>query len=94
MNLENQVVWITGASSGIGEALAYACIDAGARVILSARRASELERVKAACARPDRVYLFPLDLTDTESLSTVAANVVNTTGRIDILINNGGISQR
>jgi NADP-dependent 3-hydroxy acid dehydrogenase YdfG len=67
-SLKNQVVWITGASSGIGEALAYALSAQGAKLILSSRRAAELERVKSNCACPDDVYTLPLDLMDSAGL--------------------------
>jgi short-subunit dehydrogenase len=94
--LQNKVIWITGASSGIGEALAYELAQRGARLILSARRKDELERVKGNClasAQPG-VRILPLDLEkpDTLRLSTEAA--IQLFGRVDILINNGGISQR
>src|SRR5688572_21549460 len=60
--LAGKTIWITGASSGIGEALALAASRRGARLVLSARRESELERVRQACARPDQVALLPVDL--------------------------------
>ena len=94
--LNNKVIWITGASSGIGEALAYALAADGARLILSARRKDALERVKGNCPSSAQagVRVLPLDLgqADTLKLSTEAA--VQMFGHIDILINNGGITQR
>lgn len=94
--LRNKVIWLTGASSGIGEALAYELASKGARLILSARRKEELQRVKGNCtvdAQPG-ISILPLDLSqaDTLKLSTEAA--IQLFGHIDILINNGGISQR
>lgn len=86
----NQTVWITGASSGIGEALAVAWSREGARVILSARNAQELERVRKACANPERHVVLPLDLTDTSAIFEAAKNV----GNVDILVHSGGVSQR
>ena len=62
--MKNKVVWITGASSGIGEALAYAFSAAGARLLLSARRTEELERVKRQCAAPELARVLPMDLLD------------------------------
>ena len=61
-HFNKQVIWITGASSGIGEALAYAFSKRGAKLILSSRRTEELERVKAACDSPEQVFILPLDL--------------------------------
>ncbi len=93
--LQNKVVWITGASSGIGEALAYACAKNNCRLVLSSRREAELQRVKAACQLPDeQVLVLPLDLADHDDMPQKAAQVVDHFGRIDILLNNGGISQR
>ena len=89
-----KVIWITGASSGIGEALAYEWSKLGARLILSARRESELERVKAACARSDRCTIMPLDLSRQEDIEATAGRVLQQFGAIDILVNNGGVSQR
>ncbi len=94
--LENKVIWLTGASSGIGEALAYALAAKGAKLVLSARRKDELERVKGNCpaAVQANVRVLPLDLslTDTLQLSTQAA--IQIFGHVDILINNGGVGQR
>lgn len=94
--LQNKVVWITGASSGIGEALAYALAKEGAKLILSARRKEELERVKGNCAASAQanVHILPLDLTQTETLKLSAEAAIQVFGHIDILVNNGGISQR
>ncbi|WP_340103602.1 SDR family oxidoreductase [Rhodohalobacter sp. 8-1] len=95
MYYENKVVWITGASSGIGEALAYALNEKGARLILSARRTDELERVKSNCkGDPDNIAVLPLDLTDTDLLAGNAKQAESLFGSVDILFNNGGISQR
>lgn len=90
---QNKVVWITGASSGIGEAMAKAFNAEGAIVIISSRRREELERVKALCSKPEKVHVFPLDLTKFESISEVSKEVL-AKFNIDILFNNGGISQR
>lgn len=95
---ENKTVWITGASSGIGEALAKAFAAEGAAVVLSARRKDELERVRAACAErspPGTDHLvLPLDVTAHETLPAAVETVVGRFGRIDLLINNAGIGQR
>jgi short-subunit dehydrogenase len=89
-----QVVWITGASSGIGEASAFAFAHEGARLVLSSRRTAELERVRRACARPNEHVVLPLDLTRGETFSAAVAAVLAQCGRIDVLVNNGGVSQR
>ena len=92
----DNVVWITGASSGIGEALACALVREGAIPVLSARRAEELERVRARCLElgaPDALAL-PLDVTDAAAMPAAAHAVHARFGRIDTLINNAGISQR
>lgn len=64
VDYRGQVVWITGASSGIGEHLAYEFNKKGAHVVLTARNVKELERVKASCQRPEETTILPLDMTD------------------------------
>jgi len=89
-----KVVWITGASSGIGEALAHGFAREGAQVVLSSRRADELERVRRALPGTAAHVCLPLDLTRGETFPGLAAEVVRRCGRLDILVNNGGVSQR
>ncbi|MSU64551.1 MAG: SDR family oxidoreductase [Opitutus sp.] len=94
MRFADKVVWITGASSGIGEALAYAFAREGARLVLSSRRVPELERVRSACARPAEPVLLPLDLTRPDTFPAAVSDVIRQCGRIDVLVNNAGVSQR
>lgn len=89
-----KTVWITGASSGIGEALAVRLSQTGCKLVLSARRTEELERVKARCAYPQNVFLLPLDVTHFDGAPEAAAQAVAFSGKVDILINNAGVSQR
>jgi dehydrogenase/reductase SDR family protein 7 len=95
---KDQVIWITGASSGIGEALALQFAAEGARLVLSARREPELQRVKQLCAdqglAADNVLVLTLDVTDHASMPAALDRIIETFGRIDMLINNAGISQR
>jgi short-subunit dehydrogenase len=93
MNFENKVVWITGASSGIGEALAYTFAKRKVKLVLSARRADELERVKRNCNLPDEsILVLPLDVAELNKANKAAQTVLNKFGQIDILINNAGLS--
>lgn len=93
--LRDKVIWITGASSGIGEALALELAKRQARLILSARRADELKKVAARTGLADLdLMVLPFDLSDTSQASAWAAQIINKFGRIDVLINNGGMSQR
>jgi dehydrogenase/reductase SDR family member 7B len=89
-----KIVWITGASSGIGEALAYELARRGAVLILSARREELLEQVRRRCERADQHLVLALDLTATETLADVTTKVLERFGHVDVLVNNGGISQR
>jgi short-subunit dehydrogenase len=96
MSFKGKAVWITGASSGIGEALAHEFSRNGARLIISSRRKEELERVKAACQAlgAAAVEILPLDLAQVNTLPLTADAAIQIYGYIDILINNGGVSQR
>lgn len=93
-----QTVWITGASSGIGEALALRFAEDSARLVLSARRKDELERVAALCRKTGlaahEVLVLPLDVTDWEAVAGAVQTVLDTFGHIDLLVNNAGVSQR
>lgn len=90
----DKTIWITGASSGIGEQLAYDLSALGARLILSARRREALDAVKARCTYPEAITVLPLDLGQHPELPSKVAEVLALRGKVDILINNGGISQR
>ncbi len=90
----NKTIWITGASSGLGEALAYALSKGGANLILSARRLAELERVAEYCQHPEKVKCLPLDMTDLPSLASKAQEAIAAFGEIDMVFQNAGISSR
>lgn len=94
MKFDDKVVWITGASSGIGEHLAYAFAAEGAKLALSARNEQALERVKAACPLPENVFIAPLDVVDYDHIPVVARQIIEHFGYLNILVNNAGISQR
>ncbi|HUX59214.1 MAG TPA: SDR family NAD(P)-dependent oxidoreductase [Bacteroidales bacterium] len=91
----DKVVWITGASSGIGEALVYEFVRRGATVVASSNDLVGLERVKTGCAeKSEMVYCVPFDLSDTSKINDIVDQQINKIGRIDFLLNIGGISQR
>ena len=94
MSYKNKVIWITGASSGIGEAVAYAFAKEDATLVISSRRKDELERVKSNCPDPSKVKIVPLDVGDYKSIEDKVKPVLSELGRIDILLNNAGVSQR
>ena len=93
-SLNNKVVWITGASSGLGKALAQECALQGAEVVLSARRIDELENVRLSLTHPDRHICVSADITDENQVRHAYEQVLNQKGSIDWLINNAGLSQR
>lgn len=90
----SRIIWITGASSGIGEALVYEHFKAGDKLIISARNRDELFRVKGNCQNSFNVHVLPFDLCETEILVQKAADAIRIFGSIDLLINAGGVSQR
>lgn len=92
MNCKDKVVWITGASSGIGEGLAYELAKKNYRLILSGRNVAELERVKDNCNTITEI--LPFDLADFDNAETNAKKAISLFGKVDVLICNGGISQR
>ncbi len=95
MKFNDKTVWITGASSGIGEALAIAFAEEGANLILSARRESELKRVAMMCQEMGATtFVLAFDMVHLESHPKMVQEALKTFGRIDYLILNAGVSQR
>lgn len=92
MSFASRVVWITGASSGIGEALSRALLADGAAVILSGRRVEALQQLAALA--PERTLVLPFETTDYERLPALVEQAWAWQGRIDLLINNAGVSER
>ncbi|WP_179345173.1 SDR family oxidoreductase [Winogradskyella ursingii] len=94
MVFKNKVIWITGASSGIGKSLALHLSNLDCKLILSSRREAALNEVRDLCARPEHIAVLPLDLAEYHSMKPIAERAISLFGTIDMLINNGGISQR
>jgi short-subunit dehydrogenase len=91
----DKVIWLTGASSGIGEALVYALARYKPKMVLSSRKEEELQRVATQSGLPtSHLLILPLDLADESAMPALTQQVVLHFGHIDILINNAGISQR
>jgi dehydrogenase/reductase SDR family protein 7B len=95
MNYKDKTVWITGASSGIGAALAKEFALEGARVIISSHEAEELEEVRKSLepVSPE-VHSVVFNLGYPEQVEEAAQKVLKEFGRVDVLMNNGGISTR
>jgi NADP-dependent 3-hydroxy acid dehydrogenase YdfG len=94
---ENQkperVAIVTGASSGIGEAAAHCLAQSGFSVVLAARRASLLDRLRAEITAQDgKALSVPTDLSNTEQTSALVATTLDAFGRVDVLVNNAGYS--
>jgi short-subunit dehydrogenase len=94
MNFDHKIIWITGASSGIGKSLAIALSKKQTKLILSSRNEAALNAVKNACEYPENVKVLPLDLENYINLSAKVEAALALFGGVDILFNNGGISQR
>ena len=94
-SFKNKVVWITGASSGIGEALTYAYANQGAQLILSSRNKKALEKVRENCApTKSEIRILPLDLSKLGTLDKKARQALKIFGKIDIMVHNAGIASR
>jgi short-subunit dehydrogenase len=89
-----QVVWITGASSGIGEALAKTFAKAGSRLILSARRERELHRVAALCSGAPSISVLPLDLSKPGAMAEAVHRALDAAGAVDVMVHNAALGQR
>jgi short-subunit dehydrogenase len=94
MSFSDKIIWITGASSGIGKALAIELSNQNAKLILSSRKREDLELVKKQCKNPDFVKIISLDLEAYADLQPKVDEAILAFGKIDVLVNNGGISQR
>lgn len=94
MKIDGKTIWITGASSGIGEALTYQLDQRNCKLILSSRNEEQLKHVKANCKNQEHIKILILDLVDFEGMSAKAEEALSAFGPIDILINNAGLSQR
>ncbi|MCF8372475.1 MAG: SDR family oxidoreductase [Bacteroidales bacterium] len=95
MDYRGKTVWITGASSGIGEAVAKEFAHEGARLVISSPEIEELERVRKECLEfCQDCLVLPLDLTRQDEFPQLVEKVLSDFGSINLLINNGGISQR
>lgn len=91
---QGKVAWITGASSGIGEALAKAFVADDGAAVLSGRNVAELQRVAAESGAPDNCLILPFETTDYAVLPAMVDAAIGFRGGVDILVNNAGISQR
>ena len=94
MEVNKKVIWITGASSGIGRALAKVYAQQGATVVLSARRQQQLEDVKAELVNASQHVVVAFDVSDEKQVNLAVEKVIAQCKRIDVLINNAGLSQR
>ena len=92
--MSKPTIWITGASSGIGEALVYLYAKKGYNVIISARSKDKLNQIKSLTGKTDSIVVLPLDLKRQETFIEKTKEAISAFGKIDILLNNGGISQR
>ena len=90
----NRRIWVTGASSGIGRAMALAFVASGARVVISARRADVLAQVRDASGHSDAVHIVTLDQASLVSAARGAQEAAAAFDGLDVVVLNGGISQR
>ena len=81
----NKIAWVTGASSGIGEALVLELNKLHCTTIISARRKEEIERVKLLCHHPDLVYVLTLDLEKPETFKDKVNEIISRYHQIDFI---------
>ncbi|HAD96730.1 MAG TPA: short chain dehydrogenase [Cryomorphaceae bacterium] len=93
-NFKGKIIWITGASSGIGREMARQCSKMGALLILSSRREDALKEVQQELSQPENSMVLPLDMVKPEEFPSKVAQVLDRFGRVDLLFNNAGLSQR
>jgi dehydrogenase/reductase SDR family member 7B len=93
-DLKNKVVWITGASSGIGLALSELLYNEGAKLVISGRNENQLKQIKDKLTNKDNCLILPFDLKNIHEFKDLQKKVIDNFGRCDVLINNGGFSQR
>ncbi len=91
---DDQVIWITGASSGIGEALAMELSARGAKLIVSARRRELLDGLRARTVDPSAVHVLPMDVADTARAAEHVRDAFSRLGRVDVMVHNAGVGQR
>jgi len=95
LSFKNKVVWVTGASSGIGEILVRHLAQKGARIILSARREEVMQAIATNLNLPEKSYLIlPLDLEQPNAIENAVQKAVQLFGGVDVLINNAGIAHK
>lgn len=92
-DLKDKIIWITGASGGIGKEMAIQMAKAGAKIILTARSVDKLNAVKDSLAGNGHL-VYPMDLLKTNEIPNAVKEVLAKVGHVDILINNAGVSQR
>lgn len=91
---QDKVIIVTGASSGIGLATARLFASMNAKVVMAARSIDKLESIRAEMPEPNNVLCVKTDVSKEEDCKNLIQNTIETFGRIDILINNAGISMR
>lgn len=95
MVIKRKTIWVTGASSGIGEACAYLYARQGVNLILTATRAEKLAEVQQECIRLGaQCAVLPFDLSNLKHIDELTDNAIAAFGKIDIAFLNAGISQR
>lgn len=91
-NLKGRIIWVTGASSGIGAAAAKRLSQAGAIVVLSGRRSERLQALSETLPGENRVE--PLDISDQSAVTSVLERILDAFGRLDILVHSAGLNVR